>query len=416
MARLLEHQAKYLLSQAGIAVPKGKVARTGEEAESIAEELNQEVVIKALVPAGRRGKAGAIKFASNPAEARARAEEMLGTYVQHYPVCEVLVEERLPIDRELYLSVTIDGGSQSPVVIIGARGGIDVEELREERPELFTSYKVDVFEGLAEYKARELWYEVGIRGRSLVLLGRITAKLYEAFVKCDAYIIEVNPLVLTQSGTPVAAAAVIGIDEAAVFRHPELSDIVELGTERAWRPLTDLEKQAVKVNEADPYRGTARYTEMEGGDIGFMCGGGGASLLLFDALLQAGGWPANYSEFGGNPTEEKVYGLAKIILSKPGVRGLFVAQNITNNTQVDVVARGVLRALEEMKIDPRVFPVVVREAGVNEQVARELFQGKSVEYYGDEITLTQAAQRMVARMREAYPDRDKCAFSQIQDG
>ncbi|MDN5346936.1 MAG: succinyl-CoA synthetase beta subunit [Clostridia bacterium] len=194
----------------------------------------------------------------------------------------------------------------------------------------------------------------------------------------------------------------MGVDDNALWRHPHLSSRIQMGMERAWRPLTALEKQAIEVNEAEPYRGTARYTEMDGGDIGFMCGGGGGSLMLYDALLHFGGRPANYTEFGGNPSENKVYGLAKVILSKPGVKGLFVGMNITNNTQVDLVVKGIIRALKEKGVNLAKFPVVIREAGINEAEARRLCTEAGLEYYGEEITLTQAAKRMVEKMREVY--------------
>ncbi|KKM09196.1 succinate--CoA ligase [Clostridiales bacterium PH28_bin88] len=387
----------------GIPVPTYAVAQNPQNAAVLAEEMGKPVVLKALVPVGKRGKSGAVKFAGTPQEAETLAAELFGKRVSHYPVYHVLVEEKLDIVQELYLSITIDRSRKMPVVIACASGGVDVEELSREHPEKVITYHVDPLDGLGDYAARQVWSDAGIGGKTLQQLGGLTAKLYKAFVDYDAYILEINPLAITRDGRLVAAAAVMSIDDGAMFRHPDLSEKVQMGTERAWRPLTELEKQMVAVNEADPYRGTARYTEMDGGDIGFMCGGGGASLLLFDAVLQAGAQPANYSEFGGNPAEEKVCGLAKGILSKPGVKGLLVAQNITNNTQVDIVARGVIRALEEMNIDPATFPVVVREAGVNETVARELFRAKDIEYYGDDITLTETARRMVSKMREAYP-------------
>jgi succinyl-CoA synthetase beta subunit/citryl-CoA synthetase large subunit len=195
------------------------------------------------------------------------------------------------------------------------------------------------------------------------------------------------------------AAAVMSIDDSAMYRQPALNGMIQLGSERAWRPLTDLEKQMVEVNESDPYRGTARYTEMPEGEIGFMCGGGGGSLLCFDTLKAFGGSPANYSEVGGNPPEDKVYGLTKGILSKPGVKSLFVCHNITNNTQVDVLARGIVRALKDLSIDCRTFPVVVREAGVNDSAAREIFMSAGVEYYGDDATITEACGRMVSLLK-----------------
>ena len=230
----------------------------------------------------------------------------------------------------------------------------------------------------------------------------ILLKLYRFFVKYDCTILEINPLAITKDNKVIAAASVMAVDDSAMFRHPELADMVQVGSDRAWRPLSDLEKQVVEVNESDPYRGTARYTEMDGGDIGFMCGGGGASLMMFDALLSYGGKPANYTEFGGNPPEKKVYGLVIGILSKPGVRGLIVCGNITNNTQVDVVSRGIVAAIKDKGIDPRTFPVLVRYAGVNDAVGREVFTAAGIEYYGEEITMTVAAKKMVEKMSQAY--------------
>ncbi|MBO8167886.1 MAG: succinate--CoA ligase subunit beta [Thermoanaerobacteraceae bacterium] len=402
MARLLEDLSKNLFKQSGIPVPQNIVITGAGEAEEAFARLNGAVVLKALVPVGKRGKAGAIKFARSAAEAREMAEQLFGMTVGFYRVEQVLMEEMLDIKEEYYLSITIDKANKTPVIIASTKGGMDVEEVNREHPELVGKLWVDPLLGLCDYQARELWSELGVTGRLLQKLGSVTSKLYRIFEGNDAYLLEINPLVLTLDDQVVAADAVMSVDDSALFRHPQLLAKVQMGTERAWRPLTELEKEAVAVNEADPYRGTARYTEMDGGDIGFMCGGGGGSLLLFDALRSQGGEPANYSEFGGNPPEDKVYGLTKVILSKPGVKGLFVAQNITNNTQVDVVARGVIRAVKDLNIDPAVFPIVVREAGVNEAEARELFSEAGIEYYGDEITLTEAARKMVEKMATAY--------------
>jgi succinyl-CoA synthetase beta subunit len=218
------------------------------------------------------------------------------------------------------------------------------------------------------------------------------------FIKSDCYILEINPLVLTKNEEVMAAASVMGIDDSSLYRHPELEGKVESGSERSWRPLTQLEKEMVKVNDAD-YRGTARYTEMEGGDIGFMCGGGGGSLLAFDALKFLGATPANYTETGGNPSEEKVYGLTKGILSKEGVRGLFVSQNITNNTQIDVMAKGVVKAIQELGLNPDTFPIVVRQAGVNDEEGKRIFQEAGITYYGEDKTIEEAATEMVKKMK-----------------
>lgn len=403
MGRVLEHYGKELLANFGLVVPQSQVAANPEQARKAAEVIGCPTVLKALVPTGKRGKAGAVKFANTPEEAAAAAEEILQMRVACYPVESVLVEAKIDIVRELYLSIIVDKNKQAPVVIASTEGGVDVEEVTRERADKICRYYVDPLQGLSSYQAVEIWSELGLEGKNLQKVAGVTCKLYQAWEELDAYLLEINPLVITGDGNVVVAAVLMGVDDGAMFRHPEFSGIVQVGTERSWKPLTELEQRAVEVNEADPYRGTARYTEMEGGDIGLMTGGGGGSMLFFDAIRDAGGKPANYSEFGGNPQEEKVCGLTKVILSKPGVKGLFVAQNITNNTQVDIVAKGVIRGLKELNIDPRKFPVVVREAGVNEAVARELFNAAGIEYYGDDITTTAAAKRMVEKMQEFYP-------------
>lgn len=402
MGKLLEHHSKKLIGL-GIKVPRGGPASTPEEAGQIAAGLGVPVAIKALVPVGKRGKAGAIKFAAGPDEARAAAGEILGMTVRNFPVEMVLVEEKLDIREEWYLSLTCDGEKKMPAIIAGTRGGIDVEEITGADPGSLVIRHIDPLCGMSEYEAKEIWSDLGVGGKLLVSATALLTRLYRFFDSSDATILEINPLAVTSSGDLYAAASVMSVDDSAMYRHPEFSDMVQMGSDRAWRPLTELEKRMVEVNESDPYRGTARYTEMPGGEIGFMCGGGGGSLLCFDALVANGGRPANYSEVGGNPPEQKVYGLTRGILGKPGVKGLFVAHNITNNTQVDVLARGIVRALEETGTDPSSFPVVVREAGVNDAAAREIFTAAGVEYYGEEITMSEAAARMVRRMESAYP-------------
>lgn len=401
MARLLEDQTLALLTELEIPVPAYTVATTPEEAETAASVLEKEVVLKALIPAGKRGKAGAVKFAATPTEAKERARQLLGMKVAQYKVERLLVAEKLDVRREMYLSLTIDPGRRRPVIILSALGGVEIEELARERPDQIFRIEVNPLEGLPEFKIREVWAAAGLTGRALLQAAALTHRLYQVFVQHDAYILEINPLVETGEGEIMPVAAVMAVDDAALYRQPDLSGWVQSGQERAWHPLTAREKAAVEVNEADPYRGTARYTEMDEGDIGFMCGGGGGSLLLFDAIVAAGGKPANYSEFGGNPSEEKCYGLAKVILSRPGLKGLIVAQNITNNSQTDVQARGIIRAIQELKLDPRTFPIVIRQAGVNEVEAKKLYADAGIEFHGDDLTLTEAANLIVRKVLAA---------------
>ena len=410
MGRILENHSKQLIRDAGVDAPASEAVTTAEQAREAAVRLGGPVVLKALVPIGKRGKAGLIRFADGPEDAARETADLLRATASGFPVEAVLVEEKVSIEAEWYVSITIDKAARAPVIIASTSGGVDVEQLSREEPEKVLRRHVDPVLGLSDYQAKEVWSELGVTGP---LLNRATAmlvKLYRAFERYDAYLLEINPLVVTPAGGVVAAACVMSVDDAAMYRHPELRDVVQMGSERAWRPLTELEKQIMEVNEADPYRGTARYTEMDGGDIGFFCGGGGGSLLSFDALVGFGGQPANYSEVGGNPSEEKVFGLTRGILAKPGVKGLFVAHNITNNTQVDVVARGIVRALRDVGIDPAAFPVVVREAGVNDAVAKEIFTAAGIEYYGDDKTISEAAGRMVERMKHAYAAEGSAAW------
>lgn len=406
MGRLLEHHAKQLLKEAGIPVPIFEAVCSPAEATQAAKRIGKPVIVKALVPVGKRGKAGAIRCAETPDEAALVTRELLGSTVRNFPVEAVLVEEKLDVAQEWYLSITYDHDRKAPVIIASRRGGVDVEELSRSYPGEVLIREVDPLAGLADYETREIWADLGVSGKQLGVAAELLRRLFGTFQRYDAYLIEVNPLVLTGEGKLIAAAAVMSIDDSAMYRQPALTDMVQVGSERAWRPLTALERRMVEVNQSDPYRGTARYTEMPDGDIGFMCGGGGASLLCFDALTALGGRPANYTEIGGNPAEEKVYGLTRGILSKPGVQGLFVCHNITNNTQVDVLARGIVRALNDLHIDPTTFPVVVREAGVNDAAAREIFRSAGAEYYGDEITIMDACTRMVARMRPGQGKRN----------
>ncbi|EFV75714.1 MULTISPECIES: ATP-grasp domain-containing protein [Cytobacillus] len=396
MGRMLEDASKTILKENGIPVPGHSVISSSEQI--IDQHLVKPCVIKALVPVGKRGKAGAIKFADTVEEAKVKADEIFQMTVRNFPVEKVLIEEKIDIDEEWYVSITIDPQKQVPAIIVTTEGGVEVEDLVKDAPEKVVIYHVEPFNELHPFQAKEIWSELGITGKPLTKAAAILCKLYQVFLKYDCYILEINPLVLTKDEKVMAAASVMGVDDSALYRHPELEGMVESGSERSWRPLTQLEKEMVKVNDAD-YRGTARYTEMDGGEIGFMCGGGGGSLLSFDALANLGVVPANYTETGGNPPEEKVKGLTKGILSKQGVKGLFVAHNITNNTQIDVMAKGIVTAIQELGIDPKVFPIVVREAGVNDEEGKKIFQEAGITYFGEDLTIEEAAAEMVKKMR-----------------
>ena len=404
MARVLENVGKELLKKNRIPTPEFTVATTAEEARTAADTIGYPVVIKALVAVGKRGKAGAVKFATTAEEAEKAAHEILAMTVRNFPVERLLVEQKLDIAQELYVSITFDTSKQMPVIIASSEGGIDIEDIAKDHPEKIIKHHVTPFRGFPLYRAKEMWSDLGLTGKALQQATTILWRLYQVFEGYDVTIIEVNPLALTSEGAAVAAAILMGVDDDALYRQPELAEKVEPGSDRAWRPLTALEKEMIAVDAAESYRGTARYTEMEGGDIGFLCGGGGGSLLAYDTLLRLGGKPANYTEFGGNPTETKVCGLVKGVLSKPGVKSFFMDANITNNTQTDVVAQGIITAFKELKLDPATFPTVVRLAGVNDGEAKKIASQAGLEYYGDDITMEDAARIIVEKMKNMYPE------------
>jgi len=398
MGRVLENVSKEILRENGIATPNFFVVTNEKEAREVASELGYPVVIKALVAVGKRGKAGAVKFAESPEEAERLAKQILSMTLYNFPVEKLLVENKLDITQELYVSITFDYSKQTPVIIASSVGGVDIEEIARTQPDKVIKYYVSPSRGFYQYEAREIWSGLGLKENSLREATGMLWKLYQMFEKYNATILEVNPLAIVADGKAVAAAVLMGIDDDALSRYPELSEKVEMGSDRVWRPLTALEKEVVAVDQADPYRGTARYTEMDG-DIGFLCGGGGGSLLVYDTLLRFGGKPANYTEFGGNPTDTKVYGLTKAILSKPGVKSLLVDTNITNNTQTNLVAKGIVRAVQELNIDVKKFPIVVRHPGVNEAEAKEVFAEAGIEYHTDDITMEDAARLIINKMK-----------------
>jgi succinyl-CoA synthetase beta subunit len=395
MARLLEHDVKRLLQTRGIAVPRGAAARSVQEAGQFAAELGSAVVVKALVPANRRGRSGGVRIVADPTEATSAAEELLGSSFLGSKVDQVLVEERLELERELFLSIVLDGNRGAPVVLASRHGGVDVEATFEDPQHAPSTLELHPLGENLPFAFRQLWRSAGLGGRELVAAADATSRAVRAFFELDATMLELNPLALV-AGQAVAIGALMAIDDAALQRHPDLVSLVVDG-ELARLP-TALEQEAAAVAAIDPYRGTARFIELEG-DIALLVGGGGGSLVFFDAVRRAGGRPACYTEIGGNPTAAKVRGLTRVALSCRGVRGLLVGHNITNNTQVDLVAEGVVGALADLDIDPRRFPVVARELGTHDEEGRRIFEEAGIECLSEEWTMEDAARRIVERVR-----------------
>lgn len=395
MGRLLEHDVKRLLQASGIPIPYGAVARSPQEAAGLADELASGVVVKALVSANRRGRAGGVRVALDADQAARAAAALLGSTLLGMNVDQVLVEERLELAHELYLSIVLDADRACPVALASRRGGVDVEATFRDPQRAPARLELDPWDRVLPHELRRLWRSAGLEGSELLSVVDVTQRVVHAFFELDATMLELNPLAVV-AGRAVAVGALLALDDAALPRHPELAPLVI--ADGLARAPTALERESAAVAAADPYRGTARFIELEG-DIGLLVGGGGGSLVFFDGVRRAGGSPACYTEIGGNPTAEKVRALTRIVLSCPGVRGLLVGHNITNNTQVDLVARGVVAALADVEVDPRSFPVVARELGTNEDEGRRVFEGAGVECLGEDSTMEDAARRIVERVR-----------------
>jgi succinyl-CoA synthetase beta subunit len=400
-SRILEHDGKKLLREHGVPVPRGAAAATPMAAAAAARDLGGPVVVKSLVPSNRRAHAGGVRFAADPEDAASAAGDLLGSSLAGSAVTAVLVEERVEIERELFLSILLDKGRALPVALASVHGGIDIEQTSSRRPAAIRTLELDPWGRDCDRRLRGLWAGLGLAGHDLACVTDLSARAARLFFAAELTLLELNPIALVAGGAEraVAVGALLAVDSLALVRQPELAAVAVAGS-RAWRPPTELEVQALEVAARDPYRGTARFIELEG-EIGLLVGGGGGSLVLFDAVRRAGGRPACYTEIGGNPSADKVRGLTRVVLSIPGVAGLLVGHNITNNTQVDLIAEGVLAALGDLGLDPRSFPVVAREVGTHDERGRALFEAAGVEYLGEEATLDAAARRIVERLRRA---------------
>ncbi len=389
--RLLEHQSKKLLASFGLSFTVAIVVGFGgRRAAKPPPGSGGPVVLKAQVPFGGRGKAGAVKVADTPAAAQAAATALLGMSLRGHRVTAVSVEPRISIQRELYAGAAWDAAAKLPVALLSAAGGIEVESAAEVARRTF-----DPSLGLPASAGRDMATQLGLSGKIASDLGAILEKLSQAFLACDAITIEINPLAETSDGALIGLDARVEIDDDAAGRQKDrlapLGPIPQGGTGKAPTPL---EAEAQRVDAMD-HRGVAgRLVEFDG-DLALLIGGGGASLTVFDAIRRHGGRPANYCEVGGNPTEEKVAALTALLLAKPGVKKLAVIMNVVNNTRADVMARGVLMGLERAGRMAADTIAVFRIPGSWEQEARDLMAGAGVTALGREVSLDEAARRAV---------------------
>ena len=339
--KYFEYMGKDLFEQHGIPVPAGSVAETAAEAAEITEKLGT-VVIKSQVLTGGRGKAGGVKFAESPAEAAKAAQEILSQEIKGYKVEKVLVEQKLNIEKEFYLALTIDGTKKSPVLIASTKGGMDIEEVPEE---YIVKKNIDVLTGMEDFIIREIVSELGFdfKEHTTQEFMKIVKKLYNTFRALDAELMEINPLVIAD-GQVMAADAKVTIDDCARYRQQDLPYVEEKSA---------LEKKAAELGLA--------YVELEG-DIAIMTNGAGMAMATLDTLQYYGGKPANFLDVGGGAGTEKVANAIRLLLEKdPKVILLNIFGGIT---RCDDVADAITQVLSRQKIG---VPVVIRLVGTNEE-------------------------------------------------
>jgi succinyl-CoA synthetase beta subunit/citryl-CoA synthetase large subunit len=373
------------------------VIRQAAEISKSLSAVSLPAMIKAQVPVGGRGKAGAVVEVQDLAAAREVIGRLLHAQVRGYAVEAVLVEERVPIRREFFLAVTYDTVAKQVVLVANRMGGMDVEASSPSAPETLVRHPVDVRYGLHDFEAREVAVELGLTGRDLLGFATVARRAADAFLALDCTLLEINPLALTDAGAFVLADARVEVDEDALYRQGHLEKVHGIPRrEASGRIPTAFERQAAVVDALD-HRGVAGRVIEFPGDLGLLIGGGGASLTAFDAIKRHGGRPANYCEIGGNPSVRKIAELTKLILSRPGVTRVAVISNVVSNTRVDLFARGVIKGILEVGKEPADTIAVFRVPGSWEEEGFTILRRYNVPHCDRTVSIDEAARRAVAR-------------------
>ncbi len=385
--KIHEYQAKALLRKYGVAVPRGEMAETREQAEAVAKSLFaaavNRVVVKAQIHAGGRGKGGGVKVAQSVEEATAIAGKILGmTLVTHQTgpegrlVRRVLIEETLPIEKELYAGIVIDRGEAKPVFMASAAGGMEIEQIAAENPAAIFKEYVEPGMGLEAFQARKLVFQLGLGSQHLPEAVRFMTGLYRAFRETDASLLEINPFGSCPDGRLFALDAKINFDDNALFRHPEIREMRDLAEE------DPLEVEASKYN--------LNYIRLEG-NVGCMVNGAGLAMATMDIIKHAGGMPANFLDVGGGANAEQVTHAFAILLGDKHVKAVLI--NIFGGIlRVDTLARGVVEASRKTNIQ---LPIVLRLEGTNVAAGREILRDSGLNLIVAD-TMQDAAEKVVA--------------------
>src|SRR5881275_1214840 len=374
---LYEYQGKQLFAHAGIPVSEGRLATTPDEARAAAQELGGQVVVKAQVLTGGRGKAGGVKLADDPADAEQKARAILGLDIRGHVVHKLWIERASEIAKEYYLSVTFDRGAKQPLFMLTTEGGVEIEQVAAESPDALARLHVDPLEGFQPYQARRLIYGAGIEDESeqKQILGMVE-KLYRCFVESDAMLCEINPLIVTPEGEVRALDSKFTVDDNALYKHP---DIEEMRDPEAYPP----EERAAREKGVT-------YVKLDG-EVGILGNGAGLVMSTLDVIAIVGGRPANFCDLGGGGDAQGVVDALEVITADRQVKSILF--NIfAGITRGDEVARGILSALDQMKIE---LPIVVRLDGTNAEEGRRLLAEAAPPNLYVEPTMLEAAQRAV---------------------
>jgi succinyl-CoA synthetase beta subunit len=379
---LFEYQGKELFARFGIPVSAGEAVETPEDARAAAERIGGQVVVKAQVQIGGRGKAGGIKLAGTPEEAEQHARNILGMDIRGHVVRRLWIESASDIAREYYASVTFDRGEKKPLFMLSAMGGMDIEAVAVDNPEALARLHVDPLTGFQAHHARWLAYHAGIDTPAIKGVVDVLQKLYEAFIATDAMLMEINPLIWTTDERVIALDSKVTIDNNALYRHPEIA---------AMREATTEDPQERMAQE----RGVT-YVKLDG-DVGIMGNGAGLVMSTLDVVALAGGRPANFLDAGGGSKADEVVTGLEVLLSDPKVKVLLI--NIFGGiTRCDEVARGLLTALDKLNVT---IPIVVRLDGTNEEEGRRIIAEEAPSNVVVEATMLSAAERAVQLAKEA---------------
>ena len=382
-----EHQAKEVLAKHGVAVPKGVVVDNPEKAEAAARELGTDVVVvKAQIHAGGRGKGGGVKLAKSPTEAKEYASKIIGmtlvtpqTGSEGRKVKKVLIEEGMPIDKELYLGILLDRQSSRVMIMASEAGGMAIEEVAEETPEKIIKEIIDPIIGVKPYLARKIAFALNLKGNSLKQMIPLIINLYQAFIKEDCDMLEINPLVTTKDDRVLVLDAKINIDSNALYRQKEIL---------AYRDLDEEDPMEVEASKFD-----LNYIKLDG-SIDCMVNGAGLAMATMDIIKHSGGEPANFLDVGGGADEEKIENGFRILLSDPHVKGIFI--NIFGGIlRCDILARGVEIAAKKLKVK---IPIVVRMEGTNMEEGHQILSDSGIDVIVAE-GMKDGAQKIVKAIR-----------------